>query len=248
MHVMPCGVNCAVGSPRRFNSISWQKPPMILLGGTPNYLTSHRSSQGTRALLERGLSAWPGSWVIHTPWMRKSGFTEAISIINESRMLLPPYSNRSKPYNANFAFDINIKNPFLWGSRLISKKSLSINRKNPVVNIKNNVKFCLRKFDISEITNVKILIDINIRFLLISGHFSQACGQHPHQRHGQCGAMPGGVVGGHRTSGHTPGQVGGIWARSSPLVSPTQQLGSGPLPGQRFFDIKIKDFHGEHWY
>ena len=112
------------------------------------------------------------------------------------------------------------------------KKKLTINRKNQVINIKINVKFWLRKFDIIKISNVKILIDINIKSLVISGHFSQACGQHPHQRHAQCGAMPGGVVGVHRTSGHTQGQVRGIWARPGPLVSPTQRLGSGPAPGQ----------------
>ena len=58
--------------------------------------------------------------------------------------------------------------------------------------------------------------------------------------------MPSVGVGVHRTSGHTPGQVGGTWARTGPLVSPTQQFGSGPLPGQRIFDVNIKEFDGNN--
>ena len=115
------------------------------------------------------------------------------------------------------------------------------------INIKKNYRFKLRIFDIyvgknvkvrkinldiSRVANIKLWIDINIRFFVVSGHFLHAGGHHPHRPHAHCVAMPVVGVGVHRTSGHTQGQFGGIWARPGELVSPTQRLGSGPAPGQ----------------
>ena len=71
-------------------------------------------------------------------------------------------------------------------------------------------------FDISRVANIKLWIDINIRFFVVSGHFLHAGGHHPHRPHAHCVAMPVVGVGVHRTSGHTQGQVGGIWALGTP--------------------------------
>ena len=71
-------------------------------------------------------------------------------------------------------------------------------------------------FDISRVANIKLWIDINIRFFVVSGHFLHAGGHHPHRPHAHCVAMPVVGVGVHRTSGYTQGQVGGIWALGTP--------------------------------
>ena len=134
--------------------------------------------------------------------------------------------------NANFALDINIKRSFSWGFRLISKKNHRFNFSVFDIYVGKNVKVWKNFFDISRFANIKLWIDINISFSVVSGHFLHAGGHHPHRPHAHCVAMPVVGVGVHRTSGHTQGQVGGIWARPGPLVSPTQRLGSGPAPGQ----------------
>ena len=135
-------------------------------------------------------------------------------------------------FNANFALDINIKRSFSWGFRLISKKNHRFNFSVFDIYVGKNVKVWKNFFDISRFANIKLWIDINIRFSVVSGHFLHAGGHHPHRPHAHCVAMPVVGVGVHRTSGHTQGQFGGTWARPGELVSPTQRLGSGPAPGQ----------------